>query len=250
MMRGPSEQRGRGGKERREGGNLSGVGRGQEGRCSTDPRVGGPARGLQGQGAVPLEPAPHFCITVWASRTKSWQLGLQETETVLLEAVHRLPHTLNSSTETVVPEEPGPDHVWVPERLPEKQAAAGLPLGTGMLAAIISVILILGLTPGLMGTTLEPPPSTLVAPGVLPSPPVCPQQRHEARPPRQLGWVQSYTPADPQQPAQCNRTLHATHTGKSPEASGPAARAGHAVGPHRTPQDTVHTRPLLQGWET
>lgn len=157
MMRGPSEQRGRGGKERREGGNLSGVGRGQEGCCSTDPRVGGPARGLQGQGAVPLEPAPHFCITVWASRTKSWQLGLQETETVLLEAVHRLSHTLNSSTETVVPEEPGPDHVWVPERLPEKQAAAGLPLGTGMLAAIISVILILGLTPGLMGTTLEPP---------------------------------------------------------------------------------------------
>ena len=189
------------GKREGKRGNPSGAGRSQEGSCSTDPRAGGPARGLQGQGTVPLKPAPHFCITVWVCRTKSWQPGLQETETVLSEAVHRLSHTLNSSTEDMVPEGPGPDHAWVPERLPEKQAAVGLPLGTGMLAAIMSVISIPGLTPGLMGIILEPPPSTLVAPGVLPSPPVCPQQRHEARPPRQLGWVQSYTPADPQQPA-------------------------------------------------
>ena len=146
------------GKTEGKRGIPSGAGRSQEGSCSTDPRAGGPARVLQGQGTVPLKPEPHFCITVWVCRTKSWQPGLQETETVLSEAVHRLSHTLNSSTEDMVPEGPGPDHAWVPERLPEKQAAVGLPLGTGMLAAIMSVISIPGLTPGLMGIILEPPP--------------------------------------------------------------------------------------------
>ena len=49
-----------------------------------------------------------------------------------------------------------PDHLWVSESLPERQAAAGLHLGTGMLAAVVSVTLIPGLTPGLVGMILEP----------------------------------------------------------------------------------------------
>lgn len=106
-MQGPSEQRERGGKERREKEEPQRSGRSQEARYSTDPRAGGPARGLQGQGAVRLEPAPHFCITVLACRTKSWQPGLQETETLLSEVVHRLSRTLNSRTEAMLPEELG-----------------------------------------------------------------------------------------------------------------------------------------------
>lgn len=51
-----------------------------------------------------LEPAPHFCVTVWARRTKSWQPGLQETETLLSEVVHRLSSTLNSRTEAMLSE--------------------------------------------------------------------------------------------------------------------------------------------------
>ena len=192
-MRGPSEQRGRGGKERRGEGKPERSGKDPGRVLQYGPTGRGQARGPQGQGAVPLEPAPHFCITALACRTKSWQPGLQETASAPRGCAQTL-------TQSELQQRGAGARPSVGPREAPREAGGSGALGAGMLAAVISVISIPGLTPGLVGTILEPslwPSSTRGSA----SPPVCPQQCHEARPPRRLGWGQSCTAAHPQQPA-------------------------------------------------